>query len=191
LISTTSARVLLDPAMQAARTFRIFVSSTLESRPLLFLDVDGVIGRFGVQAEGRGRRIERTGYLPLDVDERIAGWLRSLDEAFEVVWATSWFEDANGILPALGLELSWPVLAWTERKLPEILELAGERPFAWVDDDVQRELDQLRDRGEAPNLGERRLLIRPDPARGLTESHVEELLAFAAGTHGRPVPRQS
>ena len=161
------------------------------ARPLLFLDVDGVIGRFGVEAEGRGRHIERTGYLPLDVDERIAGWLRSLDEAFEVVWATSWFEDANGILPALGLELSWPVLAWTERKLPQILELAGERPFAWVDDDVQRELDQLRDWGEVPNLGERRLLIRPDPARGLTESHVEELLAFAAGTHGRPVPRQS
>lgn len=152
-------------------------------QPLLFLDVDGVIGRFGLKAEGRGRRIERTGYLPLDVDERIAGWLRSLDDAFEVVWATSWFEDANGILPALGLELRWPVLTWTQRKLPEILVWARERPFAWVDDDIELELRELRARGEEPKLGERHLLIQSDPVDGLTDLHVEELLAFAAG-HG-------
>jgi hypothetical protein len=156
------------------------------TRPLLFLDVDGVIGRFGVQAEGRGRRIEQTGYLPLDVDERIAGWLRALDDAFEIVWATSWFEDANGILPALGLELRWPVLTWTQLKLPRILDWAGERPFAWVDDDVELELRELRDRGGEPALGECRLLIQSDPAHGLTESHVQELLAFASGTDAQP-----
>ena len=133
-----------------------------------------------MQAEGRGRRIERTGYLPLDVDERIAGWLRALDDAFEVVWATSWFDDANGIMPALGLDLRWPVLTWNELKLSEIVRRAGGRRFAWVDDDVQIELERLRERGEELELDESRLLIQTDPTSGLTESHVEELLAFAA-----------
>ncbi len=154
------------------------------SRPLLFLDVDGVIGRFGLEAEDRGRTLERTGYLPLNVDERITAWLSSLDDVFEVVWATSWFEDANGILEALGLNLRWPVLTWTDLKLPEILARASERRFAWIDDDVEFELQRLRARWQEPELGESILLIQTDPAHGLTESHVEELLAFAAHDGG-------
>jgi hypothetical protein len=135
-----------------------------------------------VQAEGRGRLIEQTGYLPLEVDERLPEWLRALDDAFEVVWATAWFDDANGILPALGLDLRWPVLTWSDLKAPEILARAGERRFAWVDDDVGVELEQLRTRAEDLERGEGRLFIQTDPGWGLTESHVEELLAFAAAT---------
>jgi hypothetical protein len=151
-----------------------------DTQPLLFLDVDGVIGRFGVAAADPGRHLELAGYLPLDVDDRIAEWLRALDGAFEVVWATTWSEDANGILEGLGLELRWPALTWAELKLPAIVARAGARRFAWVDDDVGFELERLRERGEYPELGEGWLVIECDPARGLTEPQVQELLRFAA-----------
>lgn len=150
------------------------------SRPLLFLDVDGVIGRFAAKTLGRSAILD--GYADLSVDERIAAWLRTLDDAFEIVWATSWFEDANGILEALGLDLRWPVLEWTDLKLPKILGQVGDRPFAWVDDDIEFELRLLQARWREPELNERNLLIQTDPAHGLTESHVQDLLAFAGRT---------
>lgn len=63
----------------------------------------------------------------------------------DLVWATTWMDDANEqIAPWLGLP-KLPVVRWPEDdggptslhwKTRTLLAWAGERPFVWVDDEI-------------------------------------------------------
>ncbi len=150
-------------------------------RPLLFLDVDGVISVPGSPPGAPGLRVPVPGEaglaLPAWPAPGIRGRLAALDEAFAGVWATAWRQAAPALGAALGSGAGWPVLDWDAMKLPALLGMAAGRRFAFVDDDGAWEACRA---GFSPLAG-RQLLISPDPSEGLQDFHVRELLAFAAG----------
>ena len=154
--------------------------------PILFLDVDGVISLFGFapdagQLPGPLHWIDGVAHcIPEDVGERLV----RLAEGFELVWATGWEERANEHLPFI-LKLPFrdlPCLTFDGRavfgtahwKVEAIAEYAGERPAAWVDDNLNEECFAWAEGRSAPTL-----LVETSPAEGLTDDQVDELLAWA------------
>ncbi|MFD7964174.1 hypothetical protein ACFV5J_25570 [Streptomyces zaomyceticus] len=157
--------------------------------PLLFLDVDGPLIPFGA-ADGRAYPT-----YPPTPPSSVSPLLARLDPAhgprlaalpYELVWATTWEEDANAwIAPRLGLPVS-PVLPWPPGdgpapapglhwKTPELVAWAAGRPFAWVDDEIGA-ADRAWVAAHHPGPA---LLHRVDPGRGLTEADYERLAAWA------------
>jgi hypothetical protein len=63
-------------------------------------------------------------------------------------------------------------------KLPSIRRYVGDRPFAWVDDDISLEAHRWAERRSAPTL-----LLDIGADCGLGEEDVERLLAFAHEAH--------
>ena len=88
-------------------------------------------------------------FIPEDVGGRVV----RLAESFELVWATGWEERANEHLPfMLGLPFrDLPFLDFDGRavfgsahwKVDAIAEYAGERPAAWIDDNIDEECHGL------------------------------------------------
>ena len=162
-------------------------------RPILFVDVDGVISLFGFPADARPPgRFHMVDGIAHCIGERCGDRLRRLLERFELVWATGWEEKANDYLPFL-LELpdlDLPVLTFDDRavfgsahwKLGAIDRYAGDRAAAWIDDNLDDECRRWARERTAPTL-----LVDAEPATGLSDEHVERLLAWAdevAGDHG-------
>jgi hypothetical protein len=158
----------------------------LADRPILFVDVDGVISLFGFapdaeQMPGPLHWIDGIAHcIPPDVGERLG----RLAERFELVWATGWEERANEHLPHL-LELPFRELPYVDFdgravfgsahwKVDAIDEYAGGRAAAWIDDNVDDDCAAWAEERSAPTL-----VVRTDPAVGITDEHVEELLSWA------------
>lgn len=158
-------------------------------RPVLFVDVDGVISLFDFAPDrppdGRFHLIDGIPHL---LSASAGEHLRQLSERFETVWCTGWEEKAGEHLPHLlgGLD-SYPHLTFERNpgranghwKLDAIEAYAGpRRPLAWLDDAHDDECAAwARRRSET---GARTLLVGTDPAVGLTAAHVTELTAWAA-----------
>jgi hypothetical protein len=139
-------------------------------RPILLIDVDGVISLFGG--------------MPHFLSRRAAVQLVALAAAFECVWCTGWEERAEEHLPRLlGLPRGWPHLTFDSTPVPDthwkiaaIDALAGpQRPLAWVDDAHDARCVEWASARPGPTL-----LVSTDPAVGLTDSHAERLLEWAA-----------
>ena len=132
-------------------------------RPVLAVDVDGVISLFGFdapieRAPGRFHLIDGIAHC---ISDSAGTELLRLAEYYELVWATGWEERANDHLPLiLGLPDDLPVLTFDGRarfgsahwKLEAIDEYAGTRPLAWIDDNLDESChDWAAERG-APTL---------------------------------------
>lgn len=164
---------------------------------MLLVDVDGPLNPYAAKPhrrpEGYGthrlmtprwqaaerRRLKEWG-LPGKAAKPLRVWLNvahgpALAELpYDLVWATTWEEEANDfVAPLLGLP-SLPFIAWRDPrpepqgglfwKTPEIVAWAQGRPFAWVDDqitDADRDWVLAHHRGPA-------LLHYVDPKIGLT-----------------------
>lgn len=59
-------------------------------------------------------------------------------------------------------------------KLEAIEEYGGDRPLAWIDDNLDRSCRKWARKRKAPTL-----LVPTDSGRGLEEGHVEALLGWA------------
>jgi hypothetical protein len=154
-------------------------------RPLLLIDVDGVISLFGFDHRsppaGRYQLVDGITHF---LSGTAGGHLRRLAEAYELAWCTGWEEKANEYLPlALGLDgpLAHVVLDHGQRpprahwKLEAIdRHVDGARPVAWVDDAHDGGCESWAAARSAPTL-----LVTTDPAIGLTDAEVDRLLAWA------------
>jgi hypothetical protein len=65
---------------------------------------------------------------------------------------------------------AWPYLRFHESKLRAIMEYAGKRFWAWVDDEPDGQTI----------IGQRGMIVTPDPKVGLTDGQVKALLTFAS-----------
>jgi hypothetical protein len=155
------------------------------SRPLLLVDVDGVISLFGFDPkrppDGNFQIVDGIAHF---LSASAGRHLQELSQWFEPAWCTGWEEKANDYLPhALDLPGPWPFLSfdalatWGEChwKLAAIERYAGDaRPLAWIDDNHDERTRSWAQARPAPTL-----LIETDPATGLSEAHVAELRGWA------------
>jgi hypothetical protein len=154
-------------------------------RPLLLIDVDGVISLFGFDParppDGTFRFVDGIAHF-LSADA--ARHLAELCRWFEPAWCTGWEEKANEYLPeALGLPGPWPYLElgsvdgdgsrhW---KLDAIERYAGERrAVAWIDDAHDEQCRTWAATRPGPTL-----LMGTDPAVGLTAEQASQLVGWA------------
>ncbi|MFH8738138.1 MULTISPECIES: HAD domain-containing protein [unclassified Streptomyces] len=180
-----------------------------EHLPLLFLDVDGPLIPFGGPPECYPTypMCRPGGPDPLGAD--LNPLLARINPAYgprlaalpcELVWATTWMEEANDcVAPLLGLP-PLPVVDWPDPPVRDARDeghgvrglhwktraLVGQaqgRPFAWVDDEIT-DIDRA---WVFAHHAERALLHRVDPRRGLTEADfacLDEWLRAAADRSG-------
>jgi hypothetical protein len=156
-----------------------------DDRPVLFLDVDGVISLFGFHPSGPlpGTFHSIDGILHC-IGHEAAARLARLHNAYELVWATGWEEKANEYLVhILDLPADLPVLTFDGRavfgsshwKLDAIDEYARGRPAAWVDDNLDEQAEEWARTRPEPTL-----LVATESAKGITDEDVERLLRWAA-----------
>ncbi len=154
-------------------------------KPLLLVDVDGVLNRFGFGGHPLPKEVKsvRAGGCNLHISDVNAERLQRLSKHFKMVWATIWEGDANKyIAPLHGLP-DWPYIIFqhcyydgvSTWKLDDVQKYVGERPMAWIDDDIQKDAYVWAE-GRSQNIPT--LLLRTDPFDGLTEEIVEKLLKF-------------
>ena len=143
-------------------------------RPILFLDIDGVL-----VVASSVERADGSWWPTVDLVADAAALIARLADAFDIHWCTRWGHSANlDLAPQLGLptlpvvELDRPDTQWT--KLPAVMEAAGSRAVAWIDDDLGHDEWSWAEHRREPTL-----LVQTEMTEGMTERDCEELLAFA------------
>lgn len=155
-------------------------------QPLLFLDVDGTVIPFGRQDGCRSEAAATEPYLA-GMNPELGHRLAELP--CELIWATTWEDEANTELAQqLGLPplrvVHWPEpssedeledrwfnLHWKTRVL---VAWANGRPFAWVDDEITgADIDWV-----AASHHGRALLRRVDSSKAITHHDLEALDAW-------------
>lgn len=155
-----------------------------EPRPILFVDVDGVISLFGFKPGTPPGAFHHIDGIVHCIGHEAGRRLKALESRFELVWATGWEEKANEYLPLL-LALDQPelpVLTFDGRavfgsshwKVEAIDEYAGDRPAAWIDDNLDHSCRRWAEGRVAPTL-----LVETESAVGITDEQVERLIAWA------------
>jgi len=151
----------------------------VRERPLLLVDVDGVISLFGPGDDCVPALVEG---IPHFLSRGAAAVLRRLAPRFECVWCTGWEERAESHLPhLLGLPGGWEHIVLTgpadgaHWKLRAIDAFAGaDRPLAWLDDAHDDRCVAWA--AERPGAT---LLVTTDPTVGLTAGHAERVERWA------------
>nr|WP_238355797.1 HAD domain-containing protein [Kribbella sandramycini] len=144
----------------------------------MFLDVDGPLIPFGAATPyPTYRTADGSNPLLARIDPAHGERLSTL--GCDLVWATTWMDDANeAISPLLGLP-TLPVVTWPDApdipglhwKTPGLIAWAAGRQFIWLDDEIT-----VADRSfvvthhPAPAL-----LHRVDPRTGLTAADCMKL----------------
>ena len=157
----------------------------LRDKPVLFVDIDGVISLWGFPSNDRpdGAFHNVDGVMHF-LSSEAGNHLLHLHRCFELVWCSGWEEKADEHLPyALCLPRGLPFLSFERNpgrghghwKLAAIDAYAGpERPLAWIDDAHDAACRAWAAARPAPTL-----LVATTPAAGLRAEHVAELDAWA------------
>jgi hypothetical protein len=156
------------------------------SRPILAVDVDGVISLFGYDEPPSNleARFELVDGMIHCISLRAGERLQRLSEHFDLIWATGWEDKANYYLPnMLGLpELPHLTFDGQARfgsahwKLGPLDKYGRGRPMAWIDDNFDDSCYRWAREREEPTL-----LVPTEPAKGLQEAETEALVAWARG----------
>lgn len=169
----------------------------METKALLLIDVDGPLNPYMALSRRRSpqgyrrHRMRPTGWetgqaLPVLLNAEHGDELLALTDRYELVWATTWKNEANEwIGPHLGLPplpfVDWPVVGGstgegTLWKTRHVVAYAAGRPFAWIDDEI-RERDREWVAVHHPG---RALLRQIDPLVGLERHDFDALARWAA-----------
>jgi hypothetical protein len=160
-----------------------------ETRPVLAVDVDGVISLFGFEGQpppevGRFHLVDGMPHL---ISHTAGDCLRRLVDTYELIWATGWEEKANDYLPNLlglpelptlhfGPDARFGTAHW---KLGPIGSYAAGRPLAWIDDSLNEACREW-----AAERAEPTLLVETQSMVGIEDGHVETLLRWAEAGAG-------
>ena len=153
-------------------------------RPILAIDVDGVISLFGfdeppASTVARFELIDGVVHcISLPAGER----LRRLGDHYDMVWATGWEEKANDYMPnVLGMpELPFLTFEGAARfgsahwKLAPLDKYGKGRPMAWIDDSFDESCYEWARERDEPTL-----LVPTESDLGLEEAQTEALIAWA------------
>jgi hypothetical protein len=182
--STGAAPSLTD--RREGKASEAFSTMRKSPKPLLLMDIDGVLSLFGFASDSRpeGVWINVDGIVHL-ISATAAEHLQRLGAAYEVVWCSGWEEKANEhLVGAIGLAGPLPFLTFAPGdggrhwKLASIEAHAADRPLAWVDDAHDDGCRAWAADRPAPTL-----LVTTDPAVGLTEAHVIALERWVRDRH--------
>ncbi|MFF9642354.1 hypothetical protein [Kitasatospora aureofaciens] len=171
-------------------------------QPLLLLDVDGPLNPYaapdGRCPAGYGAHrllpaswVARHAPLPREEVEPLRVWLNPahgpqlLALPYQLVWATTWMDEANSLIaPHVGLP-ELPYIAWTNLfgtdpdglhwKTRDLVAWADGRPFVWLDDELgPQDIEWI-----AANHPGEALPLWVDPRAGLHELHFAALREWA------------
>jgi hypothetical protein len=158
------------------------------SRPILAVDVDGVISLFGSETppDRSQAQFQMVDGVPHLISLPAGDRLRRLSEHFELVWATGWEDKANFYLPnLLGIpELPHVIFDGAVRagtahwKLGPLDEYGQGRAMAWIDDNFDDSCYVWAEERAEPTL-----LVLTETHLGLEEAHVEALRQWAVALH--------
>ena len=161
----------------------------MSERPILAVDVDGVISLFGFD-EAPERSVARMELIDGSIHciSLAAGArLNRLAEHYDLIWATGWEDRANFSLPRLlGIpEMHHLTFGGTARfgtahwKLDALETYGRGRPLAWIDDSFDESCyEWARGRQRA---GDPTLLVPTESHLGIEEVQVEALIGWAQG----------
>lgn len=165
-----------EPTWRAARDDR---------RPLLLIDVDGVLNPYAARGLPAGFTRHTLGGFRVLLATQHGQWLNELRGDFELVWCTTWEEQANSLIgPVLGLP-RLPVIKVNDSagyrgytwKLPAVQAAVGDRPLVWLDDDLGQD---ARAWARERNTRVATRLLIPQASAGLAPQHIIALKSFAA-----------
>lgn len=137
--------------------------------------------------------VEAAGYRLLLHPEH-ADMVAEIETVFEPVWATMWQDRAWMAGVEMGFGVDWDYIDFDSYRIsrpvgqmtgigigniknPGIIDILGDRPGVWVDDDMtpaQHAWAAARTEAGIPTL-----FIQPDPEFGMTREHFEQIMAFA------------
>jgi hypothetical protein len=147
--------------------------------PYLLLDIDGVLCPFGNNAMGA---VPIPGHEYSRYSLAHTPWLKRLNESYDLVWASLWEHGGNQVISPLHDLPSLPVIEFKATdlhlnvgrtlKLSTVKRFIGNRPMAWVDDDLLE--DAFHWAAERDKVTPT-LLIKTECHIGLTEDHVDQL----------------
>ncbi|MGR7026382.1 HAD domain-containing protein [Geodermatophilus sp. URMC 62] len=170
--------------------------SSTRDRPILLLDVDGVLNAPRRDLPEGWARGTFNGFL-LSWDPTVTARLRELHESgrVEIQWLTTWAGDADrllagpmglprglrtharagaaptGFLGALDGASGW----WKLAMAREVAEAEPDRRIVWIDDDLAEQADDTGDWLAAhPHV----LVVAPDRAVGLTHAQLDAIEAW-------------
>jgi hypothetical protein len=160
-------------------------------RPLLAVDIDGVISLFGFEERplDSSFRFQLVDGIPHCISLAAGERLLRLARIFDLVWASGWEDKANFYLPELLGLPELPHISFEARpapggahwKLAALEAYAEARAVAWIDDNFDASCYEWAERRPAPTL-----LVPTEPQLGLEEAHVAALEHWAASLTGEP-----
>lgn len=161
-------------------------------KPVLFLDIDGVLNIAGWKPErpvcdwddlefhevpnySQGYR------FPMYLSPEMGAQLASLD--VEIRWLTTWANDAHAVGKLVGLPDNLPVAAtppplgvrnWKLQAVREFVEDEPGVPFIWLDDDAITEAaDKFLESCGVPHLA-----VKVDENKGIEKTTIESIRVF-------------
>ena len=151
-------------------------------KPLLFVDIDGVISLFGFALDAcpPGTWLNVDG-VPHLISATASGHLLALRQSFDLIWCSGWEDKADEhLVHALALPARPPFLTFHQPpgaahwKLDAVDRHAADRPLAWIDDTFDESCHAWAAARPAPTL-----LVATDPTVGIAAEHVAALEHWA------------
>lgn len=178
-------------------TMTIDVSKLPTDRPLLAIDVDGVLNVLASRKNRRKYDVHHVadpinGYVyTIMFKPGLAKWLDELTNHFVPVWCTMWDDLANAELTEkLGLPYL-PVIPCTDtwehsntihgrivhHKVPRIISHVGDRAVAWIDDEIESGDTMWADERTAAGFPTLAMKIKAN--EGLQQHNVDKLITWS------------